>query len=102
MSTNRYTRVQATEANPEKSGWYDTDCGQIKWNQDTGIWDTRHNDWPEYWYKPAEETELTFTCGDCGQKLTEVRPGSHQCDNEKCIQNSRPMWDLTTKTNEND
>lgn len=26
-------------------------------------------------------------CGDCGKKLTEVRPGKHQCDNRKCSVN---------------
>lgn len=28
------------------------------------------------------------TCGDCGQELTLVRPGKHQCDNSNCIQNN--------------
>lgn len=32
---------------------------------------------------------LLFTCGDCGMELTEVRPGKHQCDNEKCKSNDR-------------
>lgn len=27
-------------------------------------------------------------CGDCGEELTLVRPGSHQCDNIKCVQNN--------------
>lgn len=32
---------------------------------------------------------LLFTCGDCGQELTEVRPGKHQCDNVNCKSNDR-------------
>ena len=27
------------------------------------------------------------TCASCGKEVTIVRPGKHQCDNEKCISN---------------
>ncbi len=35
-----------------------------------------------------EEIEPTHQCGSCGETLTLVRPGKHQCDNPKCVQNS--------------
>ena len=35
------------------------------------------------------ETKTTMVCGDCGQKLTEVRPGKYQCDNQKCKRNNQ-------------
>ena len=35
------------------------------------------------------ETKTTMLCGDCGQKLTKVRPGKYQCDNQKCKRNNQ-------------
>ncbi len=35
------------------------------------------------------ELELIYACGDCGEKLTLVRPGKHQCDNINCIRNEK-------------
>jgi len=43
-----YTRVQTTEANPDKSGWYDTDRGKVWWD---GKWFLPI----EYWYKLVED-----------------------------------------------
>lgn len=38
---------------------------------------------------PLVSGQLLAKCGDCGQVLTEVRPGKHQCDNELCASNCR-------------
>jgi hypothetical protein len=35
-------------------------------------------------WKVYDDEDLLHTCGDCGQHLTIVRPGSYQCDNPHC------------------
>lgn len=40
-------------------------------------------------YDFDEWAQMNAECGDCGNKLTLVRPGSHQCDNAKCASNLR-------------
>lgn len=34
-------------------------------------------------------SECVAYCGDCGKRLTLVRPGKHQCDNPNCESNVR-------------
>jgi hypothetical protein len=43
-------------------------------------------------YTPEPECDLDggpiCYCGDCGERMTLVRPGKHQCDNESCTGNA--------------
>lgn len=38
---------------------------------------------------PAQDLDggPTFNCGECGMRMTLVRPGKHQCDNQACPSN---------------
>jgi hypothetical protein len=48
---------------------------------------SRINEEKTRWADHDVERWKTY-CTDCGSKLTLVRPGKHQCDNEECIRNA--------------
>lgn len=46
---------------PDKSGWYDTDSGQLYWFLKERLWSCRSDhvseEYPKYWYKEIPTTE---------------------------------------------